>query len=143
MRLQMLFDGVPSARVVGDPDVTSLAYDNRAVTEGSLFFCVPGFTRDGHEFAADAVSRGAAALVVERPLGLGVPEVCVGSVRAAMAAAAARFFGDPTAQLQVTGVTGTNGKTTTAFLVRAMLEAAGRCHRPARNRQERRRRCRA
>jgi UDP-N-acetylmuramoyl-L-alanyl-D-glutamate--2,6-diaminopimelate ligase len=91
-----------------------------------LFFCVPGFTRDGHDFAPDAIERGAAALVVARPLNLGVPEVQVEDVRAAMAVAAARFYGDPTARLPVVGVTGTNGKTTTAFLVRALLEASGR-----------------
>jgi UDP-N-acetylmuramoyl-L-alanyl-D-glutamate--2,6-diaminopimelate ligase len=107
-------------------EIGGLAYDNRAVAPGTLFFCVPGFTRDGHDFAADAVERGAAALVVDRPLGLGVPEVQVADVRSAMAVAAARFHGDPTARLPVIGVTGTNGKTTTAFLVRSLLEAAGR-----------------
>src|SRR5688572_6533559 len=107
-------------------EVGGLAYDNRAVRPGTLFFCVPGFTRDGHDFAPDAVERGAAALVVARPLELGVPEVLVADVRAAMAFAAARFHGDPTARLPVVGVTGTNGKTTTAFLVRSLLEAAGR-----------------
>ncbi|HEV7772321.1 MAG TPA: UDP-N-acetylmuramoyl-L-alanyl-D-glutamate--2,6-diaminopimelate ligase [Conexibacter sp.] len=110
----------------GDVEISALAYDNRQVAPGTLFFCVRGFTRDGHEFAPDAVARGAAALVVERPLGLGVPEVVVDSARAAMAPAAARFNGDPTAELDVVGITGTNGKTTTAFLVRALLEAAGR-----------------
>jgi UDP-N-acetylmuramoyl-L-alanyl-D-glutamate--2,6-diaminopimelate ligase len=110
----------------GDVEISALAYDNRRVEPGTLFFCVPGFTRDGHAFAPDAVARGAAALVVERPLGLGVPEVVVPSVRMAMGPAAARFFGDPTAELEVVGITGTNGKTTTAFLVRALLEAAGR-----------------
>jgi len=108
-----------------DVEITDLAFDNRKVTPGTLFFCVPGFTRDGHEFAPEAVQRGAVALVVQRPLGLGVPEVLVEDVRAAMAVAAARFYGDPTAELQVVGVTGTSGKTTTAWLVRAMLEAAG------------------
>ncbi|HET8759062.1 MAG TPA: UDP-N-acetylmuramoyl-L-alanyl-D-glutamate--2,6-diaminopimelate ligase [Solirubrobacteraceae bacterium] len=107
-------------------EIGGLAYDNRAVEPGTLFFCVPGFTRDGHDFAPDAIERGAAALVVARPLDLGVPEVQVEDVRAAMAVAAARFFGDPTARLPVVGVTGTNGKTTTAFLVRALLEASGR-----------------
>src|SRR5215211_9484699 len=111
-----------------DVDIVALAYDNRAVGPGTLFFCVPGFTRDGHDFAPDAVARGAAALVVCRPLGLGVPEVQVADMRAAMARAAARFHGDPTAELEVVGVTGTSGKTTTAWLTRAMLEAAGmRC----------------
>jgi UDP-N-acetylmuramoyl-L-alanyl-D-glutamate--2,6-diaminopimelate ligase len=111
-----------------DVPVRALAYDNRAVAPGTLFFCVPGFTRDGHDFAPDAVARGAAALVVQRPLGLGVPGVRVDDVRAAMALAAARLHGDPTAVLRVAGITGTNGKTTTAFLVRALLEGAGiRC----------------
>src|SRR5207237_9268031 len=86
---------------------------------------VPGFRYDGHDFAPEAVQRGAAALVVERPLGLGVPEVVVGSVRSAMGPAAARFYGDPSAELAVVAVTGTNGKTTTTFMVRAMLEGSG------------------
>jgi UDP-N-acetylmuramoyl-L-alanyl-D-glutamate--2,6-diaminopimelate ligase len=108
-----------------DVEVSSLAYRSSSVTPGTLFFCVRGFTSDGHDFAPDAVERGAVALVCERPLGLGVPEVIVEDVRAAMPGAAARFYGDPTEELRVVGVTGTNGKTTTAFLVRALLEAAG------------------
>src|SRR3954447_17917889 len=119
-----LADLVPGAGA--DVEITGLALDNRVVQPGTLFFCVPGFTRDGHDFAPDAIARGAAALVVERPLGLGVPEVRVDSVRAAMAPIAARFHGDPTARLQVIGITGTSGKTTTTFLVRHLLEAAGR-----------------
>ena len=114
--------------LLGDgPDVviTSLTFDNRLVGPGTLFFCVPGFTRDGHDFASDAVARGAAALVVERPLNLGVPEYQVQSARAAMAEIAARFYGDPTATLKVAGITGTNGKTTTAFLTRALTTGAG------------------
>jgi UDP-N-acetylmuramoyl-L-alanyl-D-glutamate--2,6-diaminopimelate ligase len=115
-----------AARDAPPVEVTALAYDNRLVEPGTLFFCVPGFTRDGHDFAPDAVARGASALVVQRPLGLGVPEVLVDDVRAAMAPAAAAINGDPTATLRVIGITGTNGKTTTAFLVRSLLEAAGR-----------------
>ncbi len=115
-----------AARDLPPVEVTALAYDNRLVAPGTLFFCVPGFTRDGHDFAPDAVARGAAALVVQRPLGLGVPEVLVDDVRAAMAPAAARLNGDPTARLKAIGITGTNGKTTSAFLVRGLLEAAGR-----------------
>jgi UDP-N-acetylmuramoyl-L-alanyl-D-glutamate--2,6-diaminopimelate ligase len=124
MRLALLFDELPPS--AADVEISSLAYDNRLVTDGTLFFCVPGYTRDGHDFAADAVGRGAVALVVERPTGVGVPEVQVPSVRAAMAPAAARFHGDPTARLATVGVTGTNGKTTTAFLVRALLESGRR-----------------
>jgi len=106
-------------------EVSGLAYSSASVSEGALFFCVPGFTADGHDFAPDAVKRGAVALVCERPLGLGVPEVQVESVRAAMGPAASRFYGDPSHELDVVGITGTNGKTTTAFLVREVLEAAG------------------
>ncbi len=114
----------PSAR---DLEIADLAYDNRAVKPGTLFFCVPGFTRDGHDFAPEAVARGAVALVVQRHLPtVDVPQVEVQSVRAAMAPAAAAFYGDPTKTLQIAGITGTNGKTTTAFLIRSLLEKAGR-----------------
>jgi UDP-N-acetylmuramoyl-L-alanyl-D-glutamate--2,6-diaminopimelate ligase len=107
-------------------EISGLAYSSQSVTPGALFFCVPGFRSDGHDFAPDAVARGAAALVTERRLELGVPEIVVDDVRAAMGPAAARFYGDPTAELEVVGITGTNGKTTTAYLVRHLLEAAGR-----------------
>src|ERR687893_2421775 len=113
-------DGAPEVPITG------LALSSRAVSPGTLFFCVPGFRSDGHDFAPDAVERGAVALVCQRPLELGVPEVLVDDVRAAMGPTAARFYGDPTAQLDVVGITGTNGKTTTAFLVRHLLEAGGR-----------------
>jgi UDP-N-acetylmuramoyl-L-alanyl-D-glutamate--2,6-diaminopimelate ligase len=121
MRLRQLFPSAPA-----DPDVRALAFDARRVEPGTVFFCVRGFTRDGHDFAPEAVRRGAAALVVDHPLGLGVPEVLVEDVRAAMAPAAAALHGDPTARLQVVGITGTSGKTTTSFLLRHLLEAAGR-----------------
>jgi UDP-N-acetylmuramoyl-L-alanyl-D-glutamate--2,6-diaminopimelate ligase len=107
-------------------EVRELAYDARSVTPGALFFCVPGGRADGHEFAPEAVSRGAVALVVERPLELSVPQLVVADARAAMAVAADEFFGHPSRALQVAGVTGTNGKTTTAFLLFSILEAAGR-----------------
>jgi UDP-N-acetylmuramoyl-L-alanyl-D-glutamate--2,6-diaminopimelate ligase len=124
MRLTRILPGAPAGtRLV---DITNLAYDNRSVELGTLFFCVPGFTQDGHDFAQDAIAHGAVALVVERHLNLGVPEVLVPSVRAAMAPAAAAFYGDPTERLETVGVTGTNGKTTTAFLVHALFEADGR-----------------
>ena len=116
---ELMGNGAPEVEVSG------LAYSSASVTPGTLFFCVPGHRVDGHDFAPDAVAKGAVALVVQRPLKLGVPEVVVDDVRAAMGPAAARFHGDPTSQLDVVGVTGTNGKTTTAFLVRSLLEAAG------------------
>jgi UDP-N-acetylmuramoyl-L-alanyl-D-glutamate--2,6-diaminopimelate ligase len=116
---ELMGNGAPEVEVSG------LAYSSRSVSDGTLFFCVPGFKADGHDFAPDAVERGSVALVCERPLGLGVPEVVVEDVRAAMGPVAARFHGDPTAELGVVGITGTNGKTTTAFLVRDLLETNG------------------
>jgi len=123
MSLRELFGA--AAVDAADVEVAALAYDNRQVTPGTVFFCVRGFTRDGHDFACDAIARGAVALVVDHALGTGVPEVVVDDVRAAMAPAAARLHGDPTAALRTIGITGTNGKTTSAYLVRALLEAAG------------------
>src|SRR6476659_4748822 len=120
MRLAELVAGLPGARVVGDGSVgiAELAYDSRKVEPGTLFFCVVGENVDGHEFGPRAVEEGAAALVVERELTeLAVPQVVFSDSRAAMAPLSARSWGDPTAQLRVVGVTGTNGKTTTAFLV--------------------------
>jgi UDP-N-acetylmuramoyl-L-alanyl-D-glutamate--2,6-diaminopimelate ligase len=107
-------------------EISDLAYDTRVVGPGALFFCVPGERHDGHEFARQAVERGAVALVVERVLELDVPQLVVPDLRPAMAQAAVVFFDDPTKELEVGGVTGTNGKTTTAFLLRSLLTAAGR-----------------
>ena len=107
-------------------EIADLAYDARDATAGSLFFCVPGSRADGHEFAAEAVANGAVALVVERPLELEVPQLVVEDARRAMGVAADEFFGRPTQELELAGVTGTNGKTTTAFLLYSVLAAGGR-----------------
>ncbi|HMA27723.1 MAG TPA: UDP-N-acetylmuramoyl-L-alanyl-D-glutamate--2,6-diaminopimelate ligase [Solirubrobacterales bacterium] len=117
-----------AAELRGDASVEigDLAYDSGRVGPGTLFFCFAGERTDGHDFAAGAVEAGAAALIVERPLDLDVPQAQVEDARAAMAPIAAIFNGDPTSELTVVGITGTNGKTTTAFLVRHLLEAAGR-----------------
>jgi UDP-N-acetylmuramoyl-L-alanyl-D-glutamate--2,6-diaminopimelate ligase len=105
--------------------IGGVTLDSRHVSEGDLFFCVPGILHDGHEYAAAAVEAGAAALVVERPLGLGVPEVQVGDARVAMARMGAEFYGRPGDDLMLLGVTGTSGKTTTTWLLEAILAAAG------------------
>src|SRR5262249_30378425 len=107
-------------------DVAELAYDTRAVVPGTLFFCVRGSQADGHAFAATAAAAGAAAFVVEEPVPVDRPQLVVPDVRRAMPPAAPLFFADPTAELDVAAVTGTNGKTTTAFLLHAILAAAGR-----------------
>jgi UDP-N-acetylmuramoyl-L-alanyl-D-glutamate--2,6-diaminopimelate ligase len=128
MDLERLVSALEPVEVLGRPsvEVRDLAYDARAVTPGALFFAVPGERADGHDYAPDAVERGAVALVVERALDLPVPQVVVPDSRAAMAPAADVFFGEPTRELQVVGVTGTSGKTTTSFLLFAILAAAGR-----------------
>jgi UDP-N-acetylmuramoyl-L-alanyl-D-glutamate--2,6-diaminopimelate ligase len=126
--LTRLLEPLSPSQVVGDTsiEIEDLAYDSRAVRPGTLFFCVPGERADGHDFAERAVEAGAAALVVMRLLSLRVPQVVVDDVREAMALAAAEFFGRPTDELEVAAVTGTNGKTTTAFLLHSILDAAGR-----------------
>ena len=110
-------------------EIADLAYDSRTVAPGALFFCVPGATVDGHDRAREAVAAGAVALVTERRLDAGVPQVVVRRVRDAMPLAANEFFRRPSHELELAAVTGTNGKTTTVFLLHAILEAAGR--RPA------------
>ena len=128
MELDALIRAVAPGEVVGarPVEILDLAYDTRRLREGTLFFCVPGARRDGHDLAAEAVAAGAVALVVERRVDVVVPQLVVESSRAAMAVAADAFFGAPTERLTVAGVTGTNGKTTTTFLLRSILEAAGR-----------------
>ena len=128
MNLDGLAAALEPVEVLGsrEIEVRDLAYDARAVSPGTLFFCVPGTRADGHDFAADAVAGGAVALVVERELDLAVPQIVVADARSAMAAAADIFFGEPSVELEIAGVTGTSGKTTTTFLLFAILAAAGR-----------------
>jgi UDP-N-acetylmuramoyl-L-alanyl-D-glutamate--2,6-diaminopimelate ligase len=126
MELRKVLAG-QDAEIVGDAgvEISALAYDSRRAGPGVLFFCVPGARADGHEFAEAVVEAGSPALVVERRLGLDATEALVPDVRSAMAHAAREFWRDPTAELRVAGVTGTNGKTTTAFLIRHLLESGG------------------
>jgi UDP-N-acetylmuramoyl-L-alanyl-D-glutamate--2,6-diaminopimelate ligase len=129
MELRELLAGADVVEIKGDAqtEISDLAYDSRGAGPGTLFFAIPGFTSDGHQFAPLAVQAGASAVVVERELDLEpyVVQAIVGDARAAMAHAAVRLYGDPTADLRVVGITGTNGKTTTAFLVRHILERTG------------------
>ena len=108
-----------------DIDVSGVVHDTRAVADGSLFCCVPGARTDGHDLAGEAVRSGAAALLVERSVGAGVPELAVASVRDAMGPLAAAFWGRPSERLAVLGVTGTSGKTTTTHLLGAIARSAG------------------
>jgi UDP-N-acetylmuramoyl-L-alanyl-D-glutamate--2,6-diaminopimelate ligase len=128
MQLERLIAALAPTDVVGGGalEIRELAYDAREVPRDSLFFCIPGARTDGHDLAPDAVAAGAVALVVERRLSLDVPQLVVSSVRRAMPRAASEFFGDPSSELAVAAVTGTNGKTTTAYLLWSILAAAGR-----------------
>jgi UDP-N-acetylmuramoyl-L-alanyl-D-glutamate--2,6-diaminopimelate ligase len=125
--LHELLDSVDVLELRGDPrtEIASVTHDSRAIGPGDLFCCVVGSTTDGHDHAPAAVAAGAAALLVERPLGLPVAEVRVASVRAAMGPVAAAAWGRPSTRLAVLGVTGTNGKTTTTWLLEAVARAAG------------------
>ena len=111
----------------GDTPVTGIAYRSDAVQPGFAFFCIRGFAHDGHDFAQDAIDRGASALVVERELPhLDVPQFLVPESRIALALAAAEFYGHPSRAMQLAGITGTNGKTTTTYLLDSIMRAAGR-----------------
>jgi UDP-N-acetylmuramoyl-L-alanyl-D-glutamate--2,6-diaminopimelate ligase len=123
-----LATAVPGVVVFGDPSVRveEAACDCRAVAPRSLFFCVPGERVDGHAFAPEAVRAGAVGLVVDHRLeGLDVPQIVVPSVRAAAGPLAAEIFGHPAAALTLAGVTGTNGKTTSTYLMESVFAAAG------------------
>jgi UDP-N-acetylmuramoyl-L-alanyl-D-glutamate--2,6-diaminopimelate ligase len=121
---------LPEARRLGegDPEIRRVSYDSRRVEPGDLFACLPGLKTDGHRFLGDALARGAAAVLLERPEAspLSVPALLVPSAREAMAWAAAALHGYPSRRLTLVGVTGTNGKTTTTYLVEALFRAAGR-----------------
>ena len=128
MELDALIRALAPDDVIGrrPVEIVDLAFDTRRVADGALFFCLPGSRVDGHDLAPVAVAEGAIALVVERPVDVAVPQLVVEDARASMAVAADEFFGHPSERLQVAGVTGTNGKTTTAFLMRSIVEASGR-----------------
>ena len=126
-QLSDLLAGLPNPDVRGDvrTPVAGLAYQADAVSPGGLFFCVRGGRHDGHDFAGDAVGRRASALVVERWLDVNATQVRVPSVREAMGPIAAAFHGRPAERLSLVGVTGTNGKTTTTYLLEGVFRAAG------------------
>lgn len=124
---ELLQDAGPSDGVIPDAEIAGIAYRSNRVAAGDAFFCIPGFVHDGHDFAAEAVRRGAVVLVAERPLtGIGdVPTVIVPDARVALALGAAVFHAHPSRRMSVIGVTGTNGKTTTTYLIESIARAAG------------------
>jgi UDP-N-acetylmuramoyl-L-alanyl-D-glutamate--2,6-diaminopimelate ligase len=108
-----------------EAEIYDIQYDSRKAKAGDLFFCISGFEQDGHQYARDAVEKGAAAIVVTRLLNLPVTQILVEDDRAAMALAAVQFFGAPARAMKMVGITGTNGKTTTTYMIKAIAEAAG------------------
>ncbi len=125
MRLRDVLSGAEVLGWSGDPevDVGSVTHDSRRVVPGGLFCAVPGAATDGHDHAEEAVRAGAVALLVERPLALPVAQARVAHVRDVMGPAASRLHGEPSRAMRVLGVTGTNGKTTVAYLLEAVAEA--------------------
>ena len=108
------------------PEVSDVAHDSRLVRPGAVFACIPGAADDGHRYAGEAVSAGAVGLLAERAVPASVPCLVVDSVRRALGPASAEVHGHPCRRLDVTGVTGTNGKTTVVRLIAGLLQAAGR-----------------
>ena len=129
MKLRQMLPGLEVIRVVGSEslDITGLHYDSRKIEPGNLFVAIPGLKSDGHQYIPSAISAGAVAVVVERPVEV-PPEVTrleVRDSRSALSCLAAAYYGHPSTRLRLIGVTGTNGKTTTAHLVEAILIRAG------------------
>ena len=126
--IDTVFNGLEVAFLRGADqirEVSSVEFSSREVEPGALFFCVPGTTVDGHNFAPDAVEHGAVALVVEHELDIDIPQFLVEDARKALALCSANFYGNPSEKIRVVGITGTNGKTTTAFLTEHLAQVAG------------------
>ena len=126
MKLTELCQG--GMRIIGDGkvDITSIEYDSRKVRAGALFFCIDGFKTDGHEYARSAVENGAVALMVSRRLDIDVPQIVVQNGRAAMAHISRAFYGNPDTGMTMIALTGTNGKTTTTYMIKSVMEASGK-----------------
>ncbi len=125
MKLSQLLKGIEVKNEYRDTEVCEVTADSRVAKEGYLFICIKGATFDGHSVAAEMLERGAAAVVVERDLGL-EQQIVVDSTRAALSPICANFFGNPAERLKLIGLTGTNGKTTTTFLIKQILESLGK-----------------
>ena len=131
MKLSTLIQSIPEARLSGDdPEIAALAYDSRAVTPGGLFVALRGAKSDGHDFIAQALNKGAAALMIHADQAgwygtSGLTTVTVPDTRAVLPALAATFYGQPSLGLDLVGVTGTNGKTTTAYMIESIFRTLG------------------
>ncbi|MCM3237820.1 UDP-N-acetylmuramoyl-L-alanyl-D-glutamate--2,6-diaminopimelate ligase [Heyndrickxia oleronia] len=118
MNLHTLLNVLPLVKLPNEnPTITDIVQDNRKVTKGALFICIKGLTVDGHKFAQDAELQGAAAIIAEQPVNVSIPVIVVKDTKRAMAILADAFYNQPTRKLQLIGITGTNGKTTTSHLI--------------------------
>lgn len=128
MKISHMLRGQKIIKKIGDfrsVNIQNLACDTKNVRDKCLFFCFKGSVTDGHSFAQSAVDRGAVALVVERPLDMDVPQIVVENARSAMAVLAGNFYGNPRDKIKLIGIAGTNGKTTTTYMLQSILKSAG------------------
>ena len=129
MNLKELLKNIPYLKIEGSLErpVEAMYYDSRKATPRSLFFCIRGLTVDGHDYALEAVKKGSHILVLERDVDVegDITKVFVENSRIAMALMAKNFYGNPAANISLIGVTGTNGKTTTTYLIKSVLEKMG------------------
>jgi UDP-N-acetylmuramoyl-L-alanyl-D-glutamate--2,6-diaminopimelate ligase len=127
MKLQELASALLITHIHGDAEteITGIEADSRKIKTGDLFLCIPGLTADGHDYAPKAIALGASALVTERVLDLPIPQLVVKDARYAMAALSAYFYGYPSKELKLIGITGTNGKTTSTYLIEKIMRDQG------------------
>ena len=130
MRLTKLLDGIEGRMIIGGADcereITTLSIDSRKRMDGGLFFCLSGENTDGHEHVSEAVKNGAVAIVSERLVPASVPQLVVDNVRKSMGKIAAAFYGNAAQNMKIIAITGTNGKTTTSYMLAEILKKAGK-----------------
>ena len=129
MKLCELLKDVSVKKIIGNEEVniSGITFDSREVRAGYLFICIPGFKVDGHDFALEAIDKGAVALIAEHEIeGVGATTVIVDDARKETSAIAAAFYDHPYKKLKIVGITGTNGKTTTTYLIKSILESYGK-----------------